>query len=936
MTQLVQSDLIYDTESTSVYKGYLEDTEEEVIIKIPKGSDYSGIYNEYNLLYQENLPGKALAIEHIQTKPALVRTYLPGSTLKSFIENGQFGVSFFFEYALEITRQLLAIHECSIIHKDISPYNIILNPATRQAFIIDFEFSTKTRSSSASLFEHFSLLGNVYYISPEQTGRMNRNIDYRTDYYSLGIVFYEMLTGQLPFQSNDVLELVHCHIARNLPRMTACDPSLPDMLLRIVDKLTAKNAEERYQSLSGLLVDLLQCRQSWLANQAIPHFEVGRQDFAAYPQISQKIVGRAEEVAKILDLFDQAAGGKKVCLTVGGLSGVGKSALISETAKPLTRHRGIILRGKFDSLQKNIPYYGWIQAFDQFADLILTQSAEELTAWRQRFADRLLNLDPILVQLVPKLAKLFGQSTELTPLSGLELKNRLHYAIGLFLQILASKDHPLVLFLDDWQWADEDSIRLLETIRKNPFLGHVLLVAAYRSNEVHPAHPFYSLTLTNEPENEADSLNSLVHDHIELHPLPQRAILEVLTNSLPGAGEDLEELARITFTKTQGNPFFVSQFLTLLRDRNLLWMNTENHCWQWDIESIYKLSLADNVVEIILTKIKALPEETLRALITAAAAGNVISLTMCATILHKKTSELHRTLWPAIQNNCIIPVRSDYKYVPNLYENEKADVLFRFAHDRIQQALYEELSTQHKEALHFEMGQIMLSTRQDTHRVFEAANHLLRSARLIMGSDRREEILETLQGAGQKAYQSAAFDTSFQYLALWESLVATPTAEDLPVYRMLIETAHLSNRVSQSATYETRALGLCGRQEERSHIHEVMIRSYTASGNMHQVGDITHRALKELGVSIPRQAAKWQVIYQAIRSRFVLKDAKIATIQEWPAMTDSRYIWAVRLLNVSLPAYYLAKFETYPLLIFKLVDLNTRFGITRSAEHRKP
>jgi serine/threonine protein kinase len=214
MTQLVQSDLIYDTDSTSVFKGFLTDTEEEVIIKIPKGSDYSGIYNEYNLLYQENLPGKALAIEHIQTRPALVRAYLPGSTLKSFIENGQFGVSFFFEYAIEITRQLLAIHECSIIHKDISPYNIILNPATRQASIIDFEFSTKTRTTSASLFEHFSLLGNVYYISPEQTGRMNRSIDYRTDYYSLGIVFYEMLTGQLPFQSNDGLRPFP---ARNAP-----------------------------------------------------------------------------------------------------------------------------------------------------------------------------------------------------------------------------------------------------------------------------------------------------------------------------------------------------------------------------------------------------------------------------------------------------------------------------------------------------------------------------------------------------------------------------------------------------------------------------------------------------------------------------------------------------------------------------------------------
>ena len=931
MPQFDDKVLLFENESTSVYRSHLSDTNDEIIIKTPKGSDYSGIYNEFNLLSEEKLSFQVLKVENVDNKPSLIRSYLPGLSLKALIEQGEFGLDFFLDYAAAIARQLQDIQARGITHKDISSHNIIIDPVSKSATIIDFESSVKTRVSTVPLYESTRLIGNLLYSSPEQTGRMNRSLDYRTDFYSLGIVFYEMLTGQLPFQSEDLLELVHSHIAKMPPRMDTFDKNIPSVIIDIVGKLTAKNAEERYQSMEGLLSDLHQCKNLWSTHQAIPHFPIAQFDIPLRLHISQTMVGREAERDQILKLFSQAIEGDKVFLTVGGLSGIGKSTLICETAKPLTEYKGIILSGKFDQLQKNIPYYAWIKAFSQFADTILSEPPHVLAEWRVKLFSSLQGMESVLVQIAPKLGKVLGLQDHTTELSAVELKNRLQYGVGLFLSLLATPHHPLILFLDDWQWADEDSIRLLESILMNPTLNNLMLVAAYRTNEVSSVHPFYPIVRDCSKKPGQSLHEPVFRASIDLYPLTEEDSLTLLANTLNRPKENLKKLSTTIYAKTQGNPFLAGELLSLLFNKKLLWMDAITRQWEWDFDSIQKLTISDNAVDFILKNNENLPKETLEALKIASAVGRVFSLEKTAEVLSLKPSVLHRKLWPAIQNNSIVPARSNYKYLPEFYESENSDVYFRFSHDRIQQALYQEIDPKSKESLHFKIGNCLIKYAHDHEQLFESANHFLKCPGSIAQSPDIPGISSILQKAGRRAYQSAAFDVSYQYFALWDSLQKEICEQTLGIYWMLIETAHLSGRVEESFRYENTALSLCKNQAERSQTFETMINSYTATDQMLKATEIARKALAELGIRIPEKARKWQIIYQAIRSRILLSDAKIATISEWDDMTNTQYKWAMRLLKASLSSYFLIKFETYPILIFKMVDLNTRYGNTREA-----
>ncbi|WP_373511454.1 AAA family ATPase [Persicitalea sp.] len=930
MAEYTHKEKLYESETTTINLASAAGRSEDVIIKTPRQGDYSGVYNEYNLWRGDSLRYKTLTVEYIDDKPSLIRTYVPGTSLKTLIAEGNSGPDFFFEYAAEIARQLQDVHDRSIIHKDISSPNIIVNTRMKWVSIVDFDSSIEAESYRVSVFDTTWQIGKTLYISPEQTGRMNRAVDYRTDYYSLGVVFYEMLTGKLPFQSSDVLELINDHLAVEPERVDALVPEIPKVLAELVARLMAKDAEERYQSLGGLIADLQRCRREWGISKKITNFTLGAEDRPARLRVSQKMVGREAELEQILHLFDLAVAGEKVFLTVGGQSGVGKSTLVYETARPLTEHRGLLLSGKFDLQQKNVPYYGWIRALEQFAENVMEEPPEVLEEWREKFSEKLAGLDSILVRLVPKLSAVLDPSTELPEPNATELKNRLQYALGLFISVLASPDHPLVLFLDDWQWADDDSIRLLSSLIDNPNLSHLLLVAAYRTDEVDVTHPFYPLLPTESDENRAESDQ---HVDIQLRVLTQTDTQTLLRNTLQGNlpefEQEIDELSSVVFSKTQGNPFFIEQFLNLLFERKLLWMNNQDQTWSWNSDKIRDMTISEDVVNLILDKIQTLEPETLRALSVASAIGNTFSLEQAANVMNQKVSSLHHRLWPAVQSNCILPIRSDYRYIPEFYEEAHTDVNFRFAHDRIQQALYEAIDPEERKSLHLSIGLGLLHAQKSEDLVFEIANHFLKCPDLIRDSE--SGIAEVLRKAGTKAYQSAAFDAAFQYLSLWESLVPQPDRDLLPQYRMLIETAHLSGRGEASVAIEAKTLDLCVTQEERSETFETMIMSYTATDKLAKATELGRTALAELGIRLPKKARKWQVAYRAVHSRFMLSDTKIATIADWPQMTDSRRQWAMRLLNASLSAYFIHNFDTYPLLIFKMVELNSKFGNTRES-----
>jgi PAS domain S-box-containing protein len=766
--------LIHESSNSLIYHQPAGLYDTPVIIKVlntdrPTPRQLVRLNNEYEFTKDLSIEGvrKAIAQTRIESRPALVMEYVAGQTIEqAFVEQRQ-SLHTFLQVAIYISRTLGELHQHHIIHRDINSHNILVNLETKQASIIDFSLASRLDLQVQHLGNPEGLADTLAYISPEQTGRMNRAVDYRTDLYSLGVTFYEMLTGRLPFESDDPLALVHAHMAKAPQPAMALNPESPPLVSDIVMKLLAKNAEDRYQSAFGLQADLERCLAyledpQGSADLAGLDFQLGQDDYPGQLYIPQKLYGRTPEIATLLAAFDRVAAGSQELILVAGYAGVGKSALVAEVHKPITEKRGYFIGGKFGQYLQNTPYAAFTQAFNQFAELLLTERETTLQMWRERILVALDGNGAVLTEVMPSLERVIGPQPAVPKLGGQENRNRFNLTFRNFAQAISTAEHPLIVFIDDWQWADLASLELLKVLLIGERITHLLLIGAYRDNEVDRTHPFM-MTLS-----DLTTAGAAVHT-IELGNLQLEDVRQLIQESLACSMADSQALAELLYAKTQGNAFFTRQFLHNLYKEEWLRFDFDTRRWTWDIAQIKAQNITDNVVDLMAGRIKKLSPETAGLLQLAACIGNEFDLQTLALIGQMSEPTTLARLAEALTQGLVIPL-DDYYKLPDA----AAQAHFTFLHDRVQQAAYAQIPAPEQQAVQLEIGRLLLANTPAAEleqRVFDIVQHYNQASVLITAAAERLRVAELNMHAADLAYGAAAFGSAQTYLETAMSLM---------------------------------------------------------------------------------------------------------------------------------------------------------------------
>jgi predicted ATPase/signal transduction histidine kinase len=763
----------------------------------------------------------------------------------------------------------------------------------------------------------------VAYVSPEQTGRMNRIVDYRSDFYSLGVVLYEALTGRLPFESGDALEVMHGHIARQAKAPIDLAPGMPAPFNDIVLKLLSKNAEDRYQSLDGLLADLDRCERDLTGHGTLAAFPLGEQDFSDRLQIPQKLFGREDEVRELLDAFERTAQGKPELLLVAGYSGIGKSSLVHEIHNPVTARRGYFISGKFDQFNRNIPYSATNQAFRELIRLLLTESEARIANWKIRLLHALGPNGRIMIDALPELEYIIGPQPEVEPLGPADSQYRLNSVVQNFVAIFATPQHPLVLFLDDLQWADPASLKLVELCVANLDAACLLVVGAYRDNEVRASDPL--MRLVDELRGQAPVTRIVVR------PLKLAGIAELISDTFKTTREHVAALARVINSKTRGNPFFVGQFLKSLHRDQLL--RFENRSWVWDVASIEAQKITDNVIDLLSAEMTYLPRATQHMLSQAACLGNSFSLTTLAIVAETDEQSARMALQAAIKADLIAVLGTHH----GLHQAGR----YGFQHSRVQQAAYSSIPKSRRQAEHLRIGRLLLARtppelRAD--RVFDIVRHLNEGRNLISSCEEKQQLAELNLIAAQRADKGRAYETGMRFATSAMRLLSDDPWEscrDL-TWQIYVELVRMRCGLAQHKSAEQ----LIGKLRKHSRSPEEVAQAsslffsvYFAQNRFAESIRLALNELRKFGVTLPaaNEITEADIRKWRSKARRSLSGKSIDDLKNLPAMTDPGKLAAAEMLaSLNACAIQVAP-ALVPLIIFSLVWLTVRFGLSRSA-----
>ncbi len=608
---------------------------------------------------------------------------------------------------------------------------------------------------------------------------MNRGIDYRSDFYALGVTFYELLTGELPFKSEDAMELVHCHIAKTPPAMRKPHPNpllvkerecleeIPEVLSDIVMKLMAKNAEDRYQSALGLKHDLDICLKQFKETGKIENFQIARQDICEKFIIPEKLYGRETEVEELLAAFKRVSNGNSELILVAGFSGIGKTAIVNEVHKPIVKQRGYFIKGKFDQFNRNIPFSAFVQAFRDLIGQLLSESDTQLSNWKKKILQALGDNARVIIEVIPELEIIIGEQPLVPELSGTAAQNRFNLLFQKFIKVFTTKEHPLVIFLDDLQWADSASLKLMQFLMSGNEKDSLLLIGAYRDNEVFPVHPLF---LALEEISKAETIVNT----ITLEPLNQDSLNQLVADTLNCLLKISQPLTQLIHQKTKGNPFFSTQFLKSLYEDGLIKFDFKINSWLCDISEVKALALTDDVVEFMALQLQKLPETTQNVLKLAACIGNQFDLATLAIVCQKSEVETAADLWKALQEGLILPKTEVYKfYLPSELQNRELEdeqiVSYKFLHDRVQQAAYKLQEEGTNQVIHLKIARALkkqMSLDLLDERIFDIANHYNQGLYAISDQQECWQLVEINILAGKRAKVATAFDAASQYFEI--------------------------------------------------------------------------------------------------------------------------------------------------------------------------
>ena len=903
---------------TAIYRGHGDAHQTPVLVKVPTGryptqETIAQLQHEYDILNKHKTQGIVRLREQVPYQHAFALVMDdPGGELLS--EHPPFHLQDILNIVLQIASALHHLHQHQLVYCNTSPNSILFNPNTHQITLIDFGLSAyaNTRATGAPT-------GALSYIAPEQTGRLNRSIDHRTDFYALGILLYECLVGTKPFETTDPVELVHAHIARTPKTPSQCQSNVPQTISNIVMKLLSKTAEERYQSTQGLISDLEQCKQQWQANKTIESFVLGQNERVDQLRIPNKLYGRETEQQAMHNAFEQVKKGDRRLALIGGHSGVGKTALVDDLHESILQQNAYFIAGKFDQLQRNVPYASLIQAFQDLVRQLLTESQDQLDVWRETLSQTLGANARIITDVIPEVEHIIGPQAPVRSLPPAESQNRFNLVFRRFVSVFARPQHPLIIFLDDLQWADMASLDLIRLLLTDVRTAHLFILGSYREDEVHDNHPLFLMR---------DELNKtrVPIDVWRLKPLSVDHVTQLISDTLHSAENHTQPLAHLIYEYTEGNPFFIHQYLTLLYDRHLLTFDPKTTTWQWDLDHIRSSALTDNVISLMVSRIQDLSAEAQNILVLSSCIGNRFDVETLAPLCNGARSELHTQIWQAVHAGLLVPL-------------DNTHAVYQFLHDRVQQAAYTLISKSEREILHLKIGQLIqarCTENQIEDNIFNITDQMNAGQAHMTQEDERLELAHLNHMAGEKALTATAYDSALHYFQTGTALLPkTAWQKQYDLALMLNQQQgicqYLLGQFEDAEKRFDTILQHVQTDMDRVRIYMVKVRLYIHREETAKALALGLEGLRLLNISLSQTPSKITVAKQLLKVKWLLRKHSIDHLIHLPDMTDERPQLAIELLAELLSPAYFASAELYALLDLTMMALVLQHGNTESA-----
>ncbi|RFU49667.1 PAS domain S-box protein [Paraburkholderia sp. DHOC27] len=818
----------------------------------------------------------------------------------------------FLRLAVNIATALGRIHARGLVHRDINPTHILVNRTSGAVRLTGFGIASLLQRERQAPEPPQFIAGTLAYMAPEQTGRMNRSIDLRSDLYSLGVVFYRMLTGRLPFSATDPMELVHCHIARQAAPPKSLLPALAPAISAIVMKLLAKTAEDRYQTAGGVAHDLRHCLADWDAHGHIVEFTLGQYDIPDRLLLPEKLYGRKVELDMLRSAFERVVkGGASELVLVVGYSGVGKSAVVNELHKVLVPQNGIFLVGKFDQFKRDIPYATLAKAFQAGVRLLLSKSEHELTGWREALREALGPNGLLIVDLVPELTMVIGEQPPVPVLSPQDAQRRFHLVFRRFISVFARAEHPLALFLDDLQWLDKATLDFLEDLLSLGDLRHLLVIGAYRDNEVSATHPLMrklaAIRASGTPVQE-----------ILLAPLASAHLEQLLTDALHCPPTKAVPLARMLHQKTGGNPFFALQFFSSLADEGLLSFDHAAGRWMWDLNRINAKGYTENVVDLMISKLIRLPVATQATLQKFASIGNGSKLDVLATICEASHEDIREEISYAVRSGLVLSKENTY----------------RFLHDRVQEAAYLLIAEEARAEMHLRIGRLLLlhtAAAQLEESIFEIVSQFNRAAHLIARRAERLQVAALNLLAGRRAKASTAYASALTYLLAGRALLSERDWEQnyeliFSIEYLLAECELLSASMQAAETRLSELEQRANTNHDRALVTRLRITLYTTLDQSERSVEICLQFLRRAGTDWSPHPAKQTVQEEYGRTTALLGGRQIEDLIDLPLLADPDVLDTLEVLTeIVTPAFFTDQ-NLCALVLCRMVNLSLEYG----------